>query len=326
MKDKRNLHLFDTSQYISAGRKGVYVANGIIEDDGKYRPREMPCGGISYLLNTVYEYGGDDDELVYCFDRPPLIKREIHSRIFPYSGGYKGTRPKKDIAIGYQRRLAEEVIKHIGLNAVAVDNLESDDCIASLVKYYKDSYEHIYIHSTDSDLFYLVCGNVEIVPLTKGYYYNGRFIQHGKKINMLNWEDSVKANCWMPYDTLTIEKIITGDSGDNIPGVSNVYAKMIMDYIPKSGYEKCGDNVLLRKWIAEAVHGDETVMGVTDLIMPIITDYENVELQVSDLDREVCETYAGMLQCKYVKNTDYFDSTATDIVNQFIDEYIKEVI
>lgn len=319
--EEKTLRLFDVSQYIASGSKNIVISDGVIMDGGKFRSKDLPVGGLSYLLNVVHEYQNDNTDLVFCCDRPPRIKRRIHEQNFPYYHGYKGNRPMRDESITIQRQLAEEVLRDCGFNVLAVEDVEADDIIASLVKYYKDSYDHIYIHSLDSDLFYLVCDNVEIVPMTEGYYSRGVLVRRGKHITMQNWENEVDKDYVIPYDTLTIQKMCKGESGDNIPSVTKEMGDRIVSSIPKDQYVKCGDNEFLKKWIMNAVNGDKKVEAVFDLIAPIIIPYSQVELGVTEYRKDVYEYYAYILQNKYYKTCNSTYTKAEELVGRYIDEY-----
>ncbi len=326
------LHIFDVSQYIASGSKSLIVANGIIEDSGPFRSAEMPCGGVAYLLNTIYEFRNKDTELVYCYDRTPTVKRAMHERTFPNAGGYKGFRPKRDYSITVQRQLAEEIIKQIGLNTVAVDSLEADDCIASIIEYYKDSYENIYIHSKDSDLYYLVCNNVQIAPLCKPYsardrYGNVRSIINGKTINMSNWESEVVKDEIMPYNLLTIDKMCKGDYGDNIPKISRNMKDIILGDIMQRPelYNRLGSMEFLREYICSVTKGDARTKDVMELIIPVIAKPEEVELNVSDLDVELLNYYAKKFGCKYAKKFALSDNElGSRTIDKYIDMYMNE--
>lgn len=325
--EKKNLHLFDVSQYISSGNDKYVLFDGIRNTNGPFMAAEMPCGGLTYLCNSFYEYGSEENQLVYCIDKTPTIKREMFTHFFPDRGGYKGHRPKKKDHIVYQRRMAEEMLELIGYSVVAVDGYEADDCIASIVKYYKDSYEHVYIHSKDSDLFYLVCDNVEIVPLAEPYFYkdSGGRVKHvvnGKHINMYNWETEVLKDRWVPYDTLTITKMCMGEMGDNIPHINEHMERVICDNLPKDCYVKCGDNEYLREYIASVTGGDRLTLAVFDLIAPLIADHDKVELYDECVDNKLRDFFASKLQCKYMKDKQV-EEIKTDLISRYVDEYMR---
>lgn len=304
------LRLFDVSQYISAGVGKAVVSRGVIESQGVYRSNEMPCAGINFLLNTIHEFYDENTDLVFCFDRTPTFKRELHESLFPSMGGYKGNRKKKEDHIVFQRNLAEEIIRQIGFNVIAVDGYEADDCIASLVMAYKHDYEKIYVHNKDSDMFYLVTDNVIIAPVGDS----------GKTITLTNWEYTVKNNYIVPYNTLTLDKLIRGEMGDNIPHISKAMADRIMDSIPTSLYNKCGNNTLLKKWVLKATDNDPVVAGTLELITPLNVPYDLIETRESEFNKEVYEFYAAELGNKYYKR---FNAKPYPIGDDVIEHYLS---
>lgn len=307
------LRIFDVSQYILAGRYGQIVSRGVIEDQMGYRSNEMPCGGLAYLLNTIHEFYKEDGvDLVFCVDKPPTIKRTLHEELFPALHGYKGNRGKKDYSIIVQREMAEEILKQMGFNVVCAEGYESDDCIASLVEYYKEQYDHIYIHNNDSDMFYLVCEDVTNISL------NGSRI-----VTYTNWETAVKKNFIVPYNTITLNKLIDGEPGDGIPHIAKDMADRIMSYIPERMYSKCGNNNLLTSWVDKATGGDERTMGTLKLITPLIVDYDLIELHETEFDKDLYEYYATNLGNRYYTRFVPKHSTmGEDTIIRYLDEYM----
>ena len=45
----------------------LIICSGVIEDQYGYRACKMPCGGIAYLMNVIYEYLDNNTDLVFCF-------------------------------------------------------------------------------------------------------------------------------------------------------------------------------------------------------------------------------------------------------------------
>lgn len=322
-----NLHLIDASQLIYSGSKSLFLTRGIIESNSAFKPREMPCGGIAYLLNAVIDWSGPNEELVFCFDRPPTIKRELFQAYFPHSGFYKGTRVHSDKSIPFQKDMAEEMAKLIGLNTVAVECLEADDVIASLVQYYKDSYEKIYIHSKDSDLFYLVSENVEIMPLVKDvkgsvqiFGQRENIYNNGKHINMENWEREVLKDRICPYDVLTVIKLCDGETGDNIPPIAESMAQKIVRNLPKEAFVKCGDNKFLREYVLNVTNNDARVRATFDLIAPIIAKYDDVALYCTDFDEDAFRYLAQQVRNKHAKN---WNVIPVEKIDNAIEKYLN---
>ncbi|MBQ2885925.1 MAG: hypothetical protein IJE43_19540 [Alphaproteobacteria bacterium] len=319
-----NLVLVDTSNYIYAGSKNLWVNRGFIKDS--FVEASAPCGGMAYVLNPLFEHNLDKDVVVYCIDSPPMYKRMIHEKYF--QGGYKGNRkaPEKDIIL--QKKYIPEMLEFIGANVIKAEGYEADDIIASLIHYYKDDFEKIYIHTKDSDLYYLVDEKVEVLPLTKqGNLQNNRYgsknYSNGKHIKLDNWRESVRKGILCPWNILTLLKILDGESGDNVPAVSNTMGHKIISNISRDEYPSCADNEYLRKRILEITNNDEHVRAVVDLIMPIILPYDAVQLYESDLNITRLMNIAKLCHSGWAQSWNY---TNEEECNKFIDTYVTEYV
>lgn len=206
-----DLHLLDMSNYIY---QGCYsrrrVSRGVREGDGAYIENSAPSGAIDYVCSNLRELVADKNNVVVpVFDRTPTIKRQMYYNVFCNKFGYKGTRPPKDDVIKLSKSYVEDVLRKCEFPVQAVDGYEADDIIHTLTNYYKDYYEHVYIHTRDSDLAYLVSDNVSIAKVGT----------QGKIINMTNFEDIAYSKHYIKYNMITIEKLLDGDSSDNIMGI-----------------------------------------------------------------------------------------------------------
>ena len=88
--------------------------------------------------------------------------------------------------------------------------VEADDIAAYLVKYYKDSYEHTWLISSDKDWDLLIADNVS------RFAYTSR-----KEITLETWDQFYD---YEPEQHISI-KVLMGDKGDNVPGIEGVGEK-----------------------------------------------------------------------------------------------------
>jgi len=311
------LHLFDVSQYISSGVQDYTIGSGVEQVDGVFRAMEMPCAGITNLLNTYNAYGGKQGVTVlFCFDSIPVYKRELHSRLFPELGGYKGNRKTRPVHISVQREMAVEIFDQIGIPYLKVDGYEADDLIASVVQEYSQQFDRVVIHSRDSDLFYLVSENVCIEPV----------LRTGKRINLSNWESTVLSGYRMPYNMLTISKMREGEVGDNIPYVYRDPMDAIIRGIPERQRSKCGDNVFLREYIVDTVGKEDTrTLGIFDLIAPLIVPREELVLYEDEHDDHLLEMYASGCSCSgYRSNCPVFSEEVEKMVRKYVLIYMEQ--
>lgn len=306
------LHIFDVSQYIAAGavRDDTYCG-GVTEDNGLYRSRQIPVGGVKFLLNTIYDFYKPGNELVFVFDDVPYVKREMHERAFPTLGGYKGKRPRKLPKVVLQRDLAYEVLKMCGFNCIKVEGYEADDCIATLVEEYKDSYDHVYLHNRDSDLFYLVEDNVSIAPVGN----------QGKYITLANYEQSVSSKWNIKYNTVLLSKLYDGDASDNIPKISPDMVELIERYISEEKYRLCGNKNLLRSWVAEATNNDKVTMSIVDLILTLDVPKSQIQLCCSKFEQDCFNFFAGSFGHRKAPKQFLEISECNDLLESFIEKY-----
>lgn len=308
------LRLFDVSQYVYSGVADKVINRGVALIDGIYEAKSIPCAGVTNVLNAYLQFKEPDADLIFCFDSPPTFKQKLHKELFPYGNGYKGNRKEKSPAIRMQLELTEEILRQSGIRAVKAEGYEADDIIASIVRQYKSSYDKIYIHSRDSDLYYLVCSNVEVVPV----------IRVGKYVNMTNWAQTVDKEYVIAYNTLTLVKMERGEQSDNIPSVRKEIMEKILKKIPESLYPYCGEDKLLRGYIKEISQNDKVTMGIFDLIVPRILNQDEIELFEEELEETVLEAYAVECKCRgYCNMNSLYLPLVEETLNKYIEEYME---
>lgn len=108
-----------------------------------------------------------------------------------------------------------DYLKCLPVDLVIIDKIEADDVIGFLTGRFK---EKVYILSTDQDYLQLVNDRVSVYsPIKKIIYSPSTVIRDYKGIP--------------PHNFLTF-KIITGDTGDNVPGVKGIKAKTLIKLFP----------------------------------------------------------------------------------------------
>lgn len=310
-----DLHIFDVSNYIYAGAySNKKVSRGVRETNGRYEENSAPIGGVAYLLSRIARIAIDPNCIVIpVFDNPPEIKRQMYGEAFGDPKGYKGTRPTKRFDVNPQKDYAEIILRDIGFPVQSLEGYEADDIIYSLVKYYKDDFEHIYIHTRDSDLFFLVDNNVSIATVTK----------QDKVINRWNYELSVKSGEHVLFNTIHFRKMCSGDSSDNIPGVGIKWGEKLDEIIEDDMYERLGDLDLCRKYIIQAVAanpdipGGHNVLRTFNIICPLLVPFEALDNSEFEIDWD---------KFSYYQND--WDSTRDkwnleDMLRDYIDSYYE---
>ena len=250
----RILHLVDTSSAVYAGsvNKHSFISGPVVRTANGYRERIIPTGGLSQLFNIVYQYM-NTGTIVFCCDRPPTIKRGM----FP---GYKGNR-HADENVNIQKSIVEYVLEDCGFTVLYQEGYEADDLIYSCVQKFKNEYDHIYIHTGDSDLYFLVDDNVGILPTHS----------RAKTVTRENYEYTVKTNKHIAYNTLSFQKVLDGDmSGKNLPPLPRPVQNKLVECFAMPSYQvRMGDKELMRQLVEFLV---PEALTQFDLIYPLLAD------------------------------------------------------
>jgi len=151
--------------------------------------------------------------LIVVFDAPG--KNFRHS-LYP---AYKEHRNPMPDELASQISASKAAIKFLGIPVIEIDDVEADDTIGTLAKYYAQKGEMTYIFSIDKDLTQLVSDKVHIV--------------HDRKRLILD-RNAVIEKFSVPPELIIDLLALTGDDADNIPGVEGVgiktAAKMIQTW------------------------------------------------------------------------------------------------
>ena len=297
------LRVFDVSEYIYAGNRGADIVR-LVEDSAPYRVESLPVGGVRHILREIKRYHDENTQLVFCMDRIPTFKRQLFDLWWKERGGYKGNRKPKDPDIMIQQSLAEDILNELGVNVLAKEGYEADDMIANVVNYYADSYEKIYIHARDSDLYYLVRDNVEIMPV-------GHF---GKHIDIRNYETTVNCDYNIKYNLSMLHRLGKGGK-DNVPKVSKEDYEKICDLLDFDSLGSYGDVHKLEEVIIRAC-GKGSAWRVFRIVAPWTLELEDVMLFEEELKEDV---YQGFMDILDSKRTNI--SICNELINNYFDLY-----
>lgn len=163
-----------------------------------------------------YEFGKCD--MVFCCDRRPTIKQEM-------CPSYKANR-EHNHEVSKSKDVCEYILSDCGFTVLSAEGYEADDFIYSLVMEHKKSYDHIYIYTGDSDMYFLVDENVSIEPSSS----------RAKTVNRQNYTYTVRKDEFTPYNTSTFYKILFGDTSDGITGLPKDLALKLKEVIDTPVY------------------------------------------------------------------------------------------
>lgn len=295
---ERILRILDVSSYMHAGavNKFANFRGPVTKTDNGYEIAKVPAGGISLVFNEIHEHFGRCD-YIFCCDRMPTIKQGMYT-------SYKISREhKKNIAI--QKEIAETVLQKCGFTVLYDDGYEADDFIYSCVKAFKKEYDRVYIHTGDSDLYFLVDDKVSIAKSHSG----------AKEVNMQNYSVSCTKGLEIQYNTCTLRKVLYGDSSDDIPAM----APNEIEYLTGALFTPLlmplhGDKEVMRSVIESVA---QFALPQFDLVFPLDTEVPD-EILPGSWDM-VCAFGAAM-------NNKHFRDMARESTNSTVQSTVTRFI
>ena len=294
----RILRVFDLSSYCHAGNvnKRAFFDGPIVELASGYTQRNVPAGGVSLLFNQLYYYMGECD-MVFCADRNPTIKKGMYPQ-------YKESRAHaRDIEI--QKEVMERVLALCGFTVLYEEGYEADDFIYSVVTKMKDQYDHVYIHTGDSDLYFLVSDNVSIAKTHS----------RTKEVTMENYSYMFKKGKFTPYNMITFMKVLNGDASDDIPAMPVEKAQPLLDMFDSDFYRvRMGDKNFMRASIEFAA---PWALPQFDLVYPLDTP---VPEELGYGDKQLVREFGYAMKNKLFDGNVRVYSTVEAAINQMAED------
>lgn len=189
------LRIFDVSPMLYAGHMGqvknAFSASTNMLSNG------IPIGGIRYTLRRAISDIFQGYDVLFCFDSKTDKTK--------YYKDYKSNRSKNpDIYI--QQLMLEDAVKGCGLPYLKKDGYEADDLVAYAIPKVLN-YPHIEIVTSDMDLSAnLICENISLVGASSAI----------PTINISNFEQTVKGNAVIAYNTILPYYMFFGKPSNNV--------------------------------------------------------------------------------------------------------------
>ncbi|MDR0408826.1 MAG: DNA polymerase I [Spirochaetaceae bacterium] len=196
----------------------------------KYGANISALFGFSRTLISLLEGTGDGVHfLAAAFDSH--IETFRHKR-YPQ---YKAQRQITSDDLRSQIPLVKSLLEALKIPQLKVDGFEADDIIATLVEICREQERPCRIVSSDKDLLQLVGGRISQLRPAK----LGSAARPGDLSSKLNYEivgeEEVKAEWGVPPDKILDLLSLTGDSADNVPGVSGIGGKTAIKLLTRYG-------------------------------------------------------------------------------------------
>lgn len=167
---------------------------------------EVKTGAI-YSVMSLFKTIPLEERVVFCFDFGGSIRKKENK-------DYKSNRVSIEDSYYAQMNVLKDILEKCGFDVLGENGYEADDFVSYVVGKYKDSYDHVIIHSHDLDLTELIDTNV----------YIKNVMSKRDDITLDNYEDVMG----IPYNTTLLKKAIVGCSSDNIKGVPGIGDKKFL--------------------------------------------------------------------------------------------------
>jgi len=207
-----------------------------------------------YKANRGKKYWEYDPNLSEYSER--LVKYQ--QALMKYSKLKKGVEDE-DISFERQRAIIRSILEELCIRQYVFDKVEGDDIIAYYVKHKKEN-EKVVIMSSDKDLTQLISDSVII--------YNPRIRDFITKDNSVE-------RIGITHQNVVLEKILCGDSSDNIKGVKGLGEATLIKLFPFIKDEKTDLKAILersRSLLEERAQNKKKPLKALENIVNGVTD------------------------------------------------------
>ncbi|MCX7966387.1 MAG: DNA polymerase I [Syntrophorhabdaceae bacterium] len=176
----------------------------------------FPTNAVYAFLNMIKKLikTHKPDIFVVAFDsKAPSFREEIFKE-------YKAQRPTMPDNLSIQIPYAKKIIEALGYMIIEKEGYEADDIIGTIVKRLEGLDFHIWIVTGDKDMMQLVTDRVFIYDTMK---------------NIVMGVKEVEERFGIPPSRMIDFLALTGDTSDNIPGVSGIGEKTARELIVEFG-------------------------------------------------------------------------------------------
>lgn len=180
-------------------------------------------GFLRWKLYPDYKANRDKNYAVHDPDITPEYKMQLlRERIILDKVKSKADTEDEDMCFQRQKKIIQEILDELCIRQFEFNIVEGDDLISNYVKN-KPFNEKVVIVSGDKDITQLISPTVVVYNPTKKEFVT---------------EDNASKLIGVRHDNVMLEKMLCGDSSDNIKGVKGIGEKTLHTYIPEFLTEK----------------------------------------------------------------------------------------
>ena len=253
------------------------------------------------FLNILFKIL-DEEKAQYLAVAFDLKAPTFRHKMYP---DYKGTRKAMPDELREQVPVMKEVLTAMGVPLLMKEGYEADDFIYSVVTKMKDQYDHVYIHTGDSDLYFLVSDNVSIAKTHS----------RTKEVTMENYSYMFKKGKFTPYNMITFMKVLNGDTSDDIPAMPVEKAQPLLDMFDSDFYRvRMGDKNFMRASVEFAA---PWALPQFDLVYPLDTP---VPKELGYGDKQLVREFGYAMKNKLFDGNVRVFSTVNAAINQMAED------
>ncbi len=245
-------------------------------------PVNAVYGFISMIVKLIKEK--NPDHIVFCYDRKePSFRKDLYT-------DYKANRTEMPSDLQVQMPYLKQVANLFGIADIEVPSFEADDLIGTIAKMAERENYEVYIVSGDKDFCQLVSPNVFLYDTMKEVVYDA---------------DLVKVKHGVAPEHFIDYLAITGDTSDNIPGVTGIgpkgAQKLIEQFASIDGIYKNIDQVTSASVKAKLLASEKQVY-VSRQLVTIICDVKTnktlADFKLKPLKKDELRTFLQDLNFK----------------------------
>lgn len=204
---KKTIYVVDVSSMFF---RAFYAIRPLTSSKGV--PVNAVYGFISMIIKLMKDK--KPDHLVFCYDRKePSFRKDLYS-------DYKANRTEMPDDMQVQMPYLKQIAGLLGICDMEVPGFEADDLIGTVACLAQRENYEVFIVSGDKDFCQLVNKNVFLYDTMKELTYDEELVKEKHGVHPLQFIDYLA---------------ITGDTSDNVPGVSGIGPKGAQKLIEQFG-------------------------------------------------------------------------------------------
>ncbi len=270
--------------------------------------------GFINMMNKIL----DTPELTHIFVAFDKGKKTFRHQTY---ADYKGGRKPMPEEFAMQIPYIKEYLDILNIKRLETDDYEADDLIGTMAYRIKNYFDEVLVVSGDKDLLQLVNENVHVCLTKKGITDLEEYT-----------EDNFKSIMGFRPNQVTDYKGLTGDSSDNLPGITGIGPKTAIKLLDEYGtLENIIANVdKLSGKVKENIINDQEIglrskMLATLEVNALIDITEN-DIKLKQPDMKKLRNFFEELEFKsFIKKMNFNSNEVNEVLEEVKQNSVKEV-